>query len=418
MLRPRFRRLWLLLALPLVPVICWLGLLAVVPTEWARARIAAQLAESTGRPVRIGTVRLGLTGALTFQDLTIAEKATAADPWLRVAQASVDVHLVQLLSGCCQPTEIDVDGVALRILRRADGTLEFGELLAGSDPKAKPSDSDSGTSSHAVHLNIKRGRMIIIDEAVGLNMDLSDVEGQALYEGKTASVPKLEGNINGGTFAFAAKFDKTNPTPRYETELIARGVSLDAGMSVLGFLAPVISDATDSVDGRVSLRLALKGEGVDGPQLLPSLKGYGSIAIDPIDLDGSALLNELSVIKEIPRQGRVGSVTSDFAVEKRRVISDNLTIKVAGLPLVLAGWTDFDGNLDYKMRSDKLTSKIPKEARGILSELDLDLKELMSLRVHGTMDKVQVDVDGRSVAGDKKKLKDTAKRLREHLMLR
>ncbi len=70
---------------------------------------------------------------------------------------------------------------------------------------------------------------------------------------------------------------------------------------------------TDSVNGRVSLRLALKGEGVDGPQLLPSLKGYGSIAIDPIDLDGSALLNELTMIKEIPRQGRVGSVSSDEA---------------------------------------------------------------------------------------------------------
>ncbi len=418
MIRPRFRRRWLLLAVPLVPLLFWVGLLAVVPTEWARARIAAQLAEATGRPVRIGTVRLGLFGDLKFQDLTIAETATAADPWLRVAQASIDVHLVQLLSGCCQPTEIEIDGVALRILRRADGTLEFGELLSGSGPDTKPSESSGNSAGPNVHVNIKRGRMMIVDEAVGLNMDMSDVQGEAEYEGKTASVSRLEGKINGGTFTFAAKFDRTHPTPRYETELIARGVSLDAGMSVLGFLAPVISDATDSVDGRVSLRLALKGEGVDGPRLLPSLKGYGSIAIDPIDLDGSALLNELSVIKEIPRQGRVGSVTSDFAVEKRRVISDNLTIKVAGLPLVLAGWTDFDGNLDYKMRSDKLTSKIPKEARGILSELDVDLKELMSLRVHGTMDKVQVDVDGRSLAGDRKKLKDTAKRLRDQLMLR
>src|SRR5947209_4857776 len=62
MKRPRFpRRRWL--ALALVPAFSWAIVLALVPTEWARTRMADRLAAATGRSVRIGALRLKVQDA-------------------------------------------------------------------------------------------------------------------------------------------------------------------------------------------------------------------------------------------------------------------------------------------------------------------------------------------------------------------
>ena len=59
MKRPRLRGRWPWLGLLLVPALAWAVVLALVPTEWARARLVDRLAAATGRSVRIGALRLG-----------------------------------------------------------------------------------------------------------------------------------------------------------------------------------------------------------------------------------------------------------------------------------------------------------------------------------------------------------------------
>src|SRR4051794_16170880 len=56
MKRLRFRGRWVWLGLLLAPAFSWAVVLALVPTEWARARMVNRLALATGRSVRIGAL--------------------------------------------------------------------------------------------------------------------------------------------------------------------------------------------------------------------------------------------------------------------------------------------------------------------------------------------------------------------------
>src|SRR5690349_11687107 len=60
MRRPRLGpRKLVLLGLLLIPVLVWLLVLTLVPTEWARARVVARLSAASGRAVRLGALRVG-----------------------------------------------------------------------------------------------------------------------------------------------------------------------------------------------------------------------------------------------------------------------------------------------------------------------------------------------------------------------
>ena len=73
MKRPRLRGRWAWLGLLMVPALSWAVILALVPTEWARTRMADRLASATGRSVRIGALRLGVLGNLRILDVIQSE---------------------------------------------------------------------------------------------------------------------------------------------------------------------------------------------------------------------------------------------------------------------------------------------------------------------------------------------------------
>ena len=109
MKRPRFPRRWLVpLGALLLPPLAWSLLIAVMPTEWARARVVARLEAATGRPVALGALRVGLLGGLVLRDLAVATPGKAADPWLKISSARLNVSIVQLLCGQIDPTDLDV----------------------------------------------------------------------------------------------------------------------------------------------------------------------------------------------------------------------------------------------------------------------------------------------------------------------
>src|SRR5215213_11268567 len=143
--RVRVRRKWLVpLALLLLPPLFWGLLLAITPTEWARSRIVARLSAATGRPIHLGALNIGPLGGVRLADLAIGAPGADSDPWLKVASARINVSVLQLLAGQVEPSEIDVRGLVLRVLRRADGSLELADLLhpepAGPErPSSSPS---------------------------------------------------------------------------------------------------------------------------------------------------------------------------------------------------------------------------------------------------------------------------------------
>lgn len=404
----RRRILRLAAAVAGLPTLLWAAILLVAPTGWARARVVRDLEEATGRKVAIESIRLGPLGTLRVRGLSVAERATPGDPWLKVDEARLDVHLCRLLVGRCRPESIDIDGLDLRVHRRADGSLEFGDLLARPAPRDPRSRGASAPDTAKTTLRFSGARVVVVDDPGATRLALNVADGSATWDGRVAEVPILRGRVNGGSFAFALHYDRSGPEPAFRAELRARGVMLGGGsLRPLGLFAPVIpSEVAGAFDGRCDLMLALHGQGGSADALRKSLAGHGSIKIDPIDLTGSKIYAAFKGTRAIQRASRVGSVESHFAIGGGRIATDDLTITIARLPTVLAGWTEFDGRIDYTVKADALDARLPAEARTFLGELRRDLGELAHLRITGTVDAPEVFAGKVGVVGGPRGLKD------------
>ena len=329
-----------------------------------------------------------------------------------MAEARLDVHLVRVLFGCCRPTDVGLDGVVLRVHRRPDGTLEFADLLArpkSQEPRAARLAEEANGPKVSLHLT--GARVVVDDDPSATRVELTGIEGTATWDGRVAEVPLLKGGINGGTFAFALHYDRSGIEPAFQAEFRARGVALaGAGIRALGLFAPVVaSEVAGDIDGRCDLMLALRDHGGSADALRRNLVGNGSIKLDPIDLTGSRLYAAFKAARQVRRATRIGTVTSHFAIGQERIVTDDLTITVARLPTVLAGWTAFDGRIDYQIKADALDGRLPAEARKFLGELRNDLGELAHLRIKGTLDAPEIFAGSIDVMGGPRGLKDADK---------
>src|SRR5262249_56068465 len=99
----------------------------------------------------------------------------------------------------------------------------------------------------------------------------------------------------------------------------------------------------------------------------------------------------------------------------------------AGLPVTRAGWTDLEGKINYRMRVEGLTDRLPDRARRILGDLNLDVGSLTSLTVSGTLNQIAVQVNGVPIDGslfhesglrrdDRERLRQLGRQLRDRIL--
>ena len=148
-------------------------------------------------------------------------------------------------------------------------------------------------------------------------------------------------------------------------------------------------------------------------------------------------MDEVNRVLPVSARGKLGSLAGDFRIASRRVTTANTTLRVGRTPVVLSGWSDFDGGLDYSVNCralgktvTSLAGKLPPEARDLLSDLPLDdLEGLASLRITGSLDRLVVAPgDGGTLPGktaarpparraeDRAKLKAAGKKLLERVI--
>ncbi|MFI5458339.1 MAG: AsmA-like C-terminal region-containing protein [Isosphaerales bacterium] len=390
----RIQRFALILCVVLcIPPLLWLGIVLIAPTGWAKGHLVAALEARSGRQVRLERLSVRLFGGIRLTNLEIGSPQSVDDPWLKTADLRLDVSLMQLLLGKLEPTSMAFDGVNLRVLRRADGTLELADFLEPRPESRSPSDRAHRGPAPLV-IQIRSGTVTLIDEPSKTRLHLQNVEGEAVREGHRAIIHLMRGMLNGGPFHVDGHLDRTGDTPRFEGRFRAENVVLDDGMSLLRYAVPVLAGAPLNLKGRLNSDLYLHGEGSTSRALLRSLAGHGVIALDPIDLDGAPLVSELSKIADLTRQGRTASIRTDFVVQDQRIATDHLTLDIGRVPMTLSGWTDFDGRIDYQINLRGLNERLPDKARRFLGDLNVNLQSLRMLTLQGSVNQMVVRLNG------------------------
>jgi AsmA protein len=325
--------------------------------------------------------------------------------------------LIQLVLGSIEPTKVDISEARLRVLRREDGSLELEDLIR-TDPSSSRRTEPSTREHSDLHVRVLDSTVLLLDERSGTRIELTGVQGQGSLREHLLCVTQLHGNANGGTVQLAAQLDRGGSALLFEGQIRVRDVALEDGTSALEYLVPVLAGATSTLEGKLSLDLYLRGRGDTRAMLHESLVGHGSATLDPIQLDGSNFLEEIGTLVELPEERRVGSVRSDLTIKGGKISTDNLTIELGKLPIVLAGWTDFDGRVDYRLRPDRLEERLPDRARDLLSDLTVDLDELAGVTFRGTLDAPVLSLHGADIgrhSEERPRLRELGKRLRDRV---
>lgn len=389
------RLLFLFVAIAAAPFLLWGLIVLIAPTGWARAYVSSALEQSSGRSVSLEKLSVRLAGGIDLVNLRIGAPGALADPWLEARKVHVNVGFFHMLFGGLDATVLDVDGAKLRVLRRSDGSVELQDLVR-AEPSAPRSSAEDSSGSTPMIVRIQNSEVLVVDEPTGSRFTLEEVEGEATWDEGRTIAGVFNGTINEGPFQLSATLNRTPDRPSFEGQLRADRVILDDGMAILRYLVPVLAGPTPKIRGDLSMELYLRGEGDTREMLVKTLTGSGRITIDPIELDGTELLTEVEKRIALKTKTKFASLNSDLVVRDGRVTSDRLSLQLAKTPLVISGWTDFDGRLDYRMGLEGLSDRVPSRARRVLAELDLDVEGLTSLRLSGTVDDLEVSLMGRA----------------------
>jgi hypothetical protein len=383
----------ILVGIILIPPLLWAGVVLVAPTGWAKRQVVACLEARTQRSVRLEGLSVCLFGGIQLVNLEIGSPQSNDDPWLKTTDLRLDIGLPQLLRGNLEPSLVEVKGVKLRVLRRADGTFELADFF-GTDRRSLPA-SDPRRASAQLAVHFRDGTIELIDEPTKTKLLFKNVEGEGTREGRRTVIHQLRGTINGGPFRFAGQLDRNGPVPSMEGRVVADDVILDDGMSaLLRYVVPVLAGSPLNLKGRMHSDFHLQAHAASLDALSRSLSGAGEISINPIDLDGAPVVDELRKVAEISGHGRIASIHSDFVVKDRRITTDHFTLEIGRIPMTLSGWTDLNGQLDYRIKLESLTQRIPDKARRLLGELKLDVDGLTTLTLSGTVDQMVVRLNG------------------------
>src|SRR5215471_12395843 len=87
------------------------------------ARVAAQLRQKLGIPVRVEEADIGLFGDSTIRNVEMFESDTHARPWAVIGELSTDISVLDLLRGAVNPRQLTLKGVRADLHFDKDGRL-------------------------------------------------------------------------------------------------------------------------------------------------------------------------------------------------------------------------------------------------------------------------------------------------------
>lgn len=388
--RPRRKHF---LALFLSPLIIWVLMVEAMPTRWLAHRLEHSILDLSGLQTRIDSVRLTLTGGMIVNGVHVG----SADRENQVSQLDINKVLVNVdwgsvITGKLAMTKVALIGVEGELRRGPDGSWlppRWVQPLSEVETKW----ASGKLRNWLVDVEVRGGRLAIIDPKHHSRVHLTGLQGVAQAGEGYFKMPELFARIDGGEMILAVSADRMQEFPIFDGNLALRNVPLGVEFDVLGFVCPLLAGESAEPRGRLDLELYLQG--YLQPNWEETLKGRGTLKLDPVSIAGLPLADKLGLTslaaeingKETRLEDLTIKVVNPFTIQARKVNSPSLRVDIGPLPLKFTGWTDFDGQLDYAIRTDAIREQLPVGMRGVLDDLR---PQDEALAIRGKMDNLTI----------------------------
>lgn len=401
----------ILVVLVLVAVV-WIGVPALIATDWARGRVANALQSSLAREVEIGDVDFRWVQGLVVEDVRVSQRDAASaqlGPLFTLEKLAIDVSLLDLVRRRLQIDELSVEGPRAIVVRDERGRLNVDDLLQ----KAAAAPDDPGAAAEPAgarvyaRLRLAGGELIYVDRRFGTRIMATAMKGEATWRAGDL-VTTLAGKLNGGDVRLRAHGDfGQRPSPFWVEELTVDGASLTTELRQLGYLVPLLGVDPQRASGTLSLRLSdIRARGFEPEVIIASLSGAGEVELENAVLASGPATQLVTALRRVA-QGDLTRLTANdgasLAVERLRSVArfdrgtirvDPLRLEAGPVQITAAGATGLDGALAYDVRVgglEAIASLAPQTAK-LLADGDA-----LPLRLTGTLTRPRIGVDADAV---------------------
>lgn len=426
--RIRLRRKHIL-PICLAPFVLWVLAIELMPTGWIVHRLQDSIERVTGLDAKVDRLRLTLGGNLVIQNMRLGQNDPESEEStsIQVSKVNVNVDWFSVLCGRLAMTDIQIIGLDGVLTREADGSW-LPDRWLNPIQQTEQKWASGKVRSWLIDVEIYGGRLVIKDPQHKTRVLLTGINGMAETGEGYFKLPELRAKVDGGELVLAVSADRSQEIPIFDTNLVMRNVPLGVHFDVLGFVCPLLAGEDSSPRGRLDLEIYVQGRLEQN--WTDSLKGRGMLKLDPVSVAGLPVVQKIgldTLAAEIDGRERTLEdltirITNPFTIQDRRVLSPSMRVEVGPVPLKFEGWTDFDGQLDYAMRTDVIRDQLPAGMRGVLDDLK---PQDEALAIRGNLNQVTILVNDQPITTDRYRIRKTdlrneveqiSKRLSERLM--
>lgn len=349
---------WLKIGLVLCALVVAIGVALVIliqtqlTPERVRSTLLPMAEKQLGRQVSVGDIDIGLFSGVTINDLKIMED----DPeklFLAVDSSSLSYRLWPLLKGQLVIKEIILDQPQISVIRHADGTFNFSDLLPEQDgaaeapeaPSAETASSSEGMVDLLIQMvAIRNGEVKFVDRLINPEAPFRYTLSRFDFEARQITLLKafpveLSTELNGTPVTLSGQ---VNPV-RNSGELTLRLEPLD--------LIPFAPYYRASIPGTLGAARLLVNVDVDWNA--QKVSSQGKVVLEQVDL----------VLTDMPdaplRGGRLGA---DYA------LSFDLSDELIDISTLLVQLNDIQAQVQGRL---SLSPEPQLEATLNLDRLDL-----------------------------------------------
>lgn len=266
------------------------------------------------------------------------------------------------------------------------------------------------------------------DHMIYDNLDITAITGLVTLRDGAADLSNLAMKLLGGDVTMNGTYDSRPDKPLMDMDFNIKNLDIKQTaekFATIDKLAPIAKSCTGLFSTSMEMKCALD------ESMMPienTISGSGNLQTKSVYIEKfeplSKLANELK-IEKLAKQ-TIQDVNVSYKFEDGKVMVDPFTVKLDGIPANIEGSTTFSQELDYRMKmdipSDKLPGNLANQASSLLSDLNKKIgtniaagtKIPVSIRITGTMTDPKIagnygEMIQEAKADLKEDLKDAAK---------